>query len=210
MRTRQRDNSDPTGKIEIRRAALAAAPKPALVLDCYAGRGYMFEAVWRRADDYLGLEKRFARGRDDPHGYTWKGDNRDLIGQAIRRRPWNVVDLDAYGSPWAMFKYVVENADAPRLVVTATCGLGRALLGSTSAPNWLREIAGCRGLTGTGLLRRWYDDFMRWTFAYCLRRSEYRIVRARRAIARTNKDTFYWLLELERPTAGGEPGRTAS
>lgn len=197
------DNSDLEGKLAVRRAALATLKgEPPIVLDCFAGEGHMYEAVWHKAAEYLGLEKRFARPAGHPRGQAWRGDNRDLIARAIRRRPWNVIDLDAYGTPWSLFKYVAQYAESPRLVVTTTCGLSRSLCSTTSAPHWLRELAGFRGLSYTGLMVRWYDDLMRWTIAHCLSRSSYRITRCRRTLSRANKDTWYWLLEMERPTAG--------
>lgn len=200
------DNSDLEGKLILRRAALAALKgEPARVLDCYAGEGHMYEAVWHQAAEYLGLEQRFSRPPGDPRGHTWRGDNRDLIGRAITRRPWNIIDLDAYGTPWALLKYAAEHAQARRLMVTVTCGLSRAMCSTTAAPHWLRDLAGFRGLSYTGLLVRWYDDLVRWTIAHCLSRSPFTVTRCRRVRSRANKDTWYWLLELERSAVGGVP-----
>jgi hypothetical protein len=200
------DNSDLEGKLLVRRAALRSLKgEPALVLDCFAGEGHMFDAVWKGANEYLGLEKRFSRAPGDPHGHAWKGDNRLLVERAMRRRPWNIIDLDAYGTPWGLLKYVVEHASADRLAVTTTCGIARALCSGSSLPYWVRDLIGMKGLSYSGVLVRFYDDIIRWTVAYCLARSPYHVRRCRRARSRANPNIWYWLFELERPTVAESP-----
>lgn len=190
------DNSDLSGKVALRRAALEAIGGPARVLDCFAGEGHMYEQAWKGAERYLGIDQRFGRPAGDPRGECWRGENRLLVGRAMDREPWNLIDLDAYGSPWQLFKRVARSSHADRLVVTLTCGLSRSLCGNPA--RWARELSGTVALSYAGLMVRWYDDVARWTIDYCLKGTRFVVKRARRTLSRRNKDTWYWLLELDR------------
>lgn len=193
------DNSDLEGKLSIREEALltVGGGQLAQVLDCYAGEGHMYRQVWHKADRYLGLEKRFARPAGHTDGECWRGDNARMLDRALRRAPWNIVDLDAYGSPWQLFRRVARAAKSPKITVTMTCGLQRNLCGGMVTP-WVRAVTGANGLSYTGLLVRWYDDVVRWTIEHCLKGTGFKVARARRRLSRRNKDTWYWLVELAR------------
>lgn len=186
------------GKLLVREEALLTVRgQPAMVLDCYAGEGHMFRNVWHKADRYLGLEKRVARPAGHPDGECWRGDNARMLDRALRRAEWNIVDLDAYGSPWQLFRRVARGLRAKQLTVTMTCGLQRNLSSGSVTP-WVRAITGANGLTYTGLLVRWYDDVVRWTVEHCLKGTGFGVARARRRLSRRNKDTWYWLVEIVR------------
>jgi hypothetical protein len=198
-----RDNSDLEAKLMIRRAALESVGKePAQVLDCFAGEGHMYQEVWHRAARYLGLEQRFSRPPGHPQGEAWRGDNKMLLGRAMHKADWNVVDLDAYGSPWQLFRRLVRLTKRRRLAVTLTCGLSRHLCTGRPTP-WVGQVTGTAGLSYTGMLVRWYDDVVRWTVAHCLGGTGFGVVRARRLRSAGNINMWYWLLELER-SAGAE------
>lgn len=203
------DNSDLPGKLAVRQAALEAAGPGARVLDCYAGEGHMYGAIWHRAEQYLGLEQRFARAPGHANGEAWKGDNRVLITRAMERAPWNIVDIDPYGSPWEMFRRVVRLSRQDRLAVTITCGLCRAMR-SPNPIHWLCDLLGLHDLKQTPGLWLWYDDVIRWTIAHCLRDTGFAVTRARCLQSTGSPDMRYWLLELERRPAilnlvGGNP-----
>lgn len=207
-----RDNSDTDAKLAVRRRALELVRPvrgPALVLDCYAGEGHMFREVWHEADRYLGLEKRFSRPPGDPAGECWRGDNVRLLRRAMEVAPWNIVDLDGYGSPWQFLAHVVRLSREKRLVVTATCGMVRALAFGTCA-HWIRELTGVGRLSsspGITLLARWNDDIARWAIAYAIRGTGFGVVEAHRALAAVDyrvkrvslyTRAWYYLLVLER------------
>lgn len=192
------DNSDLEGKLTIRRMALEVIHGPIRVLDCFAGNGNMYKEIWHRADKYLGIEKRLARPPGHERGECWKGDNRSaaLIERAIAKEKFNVIDLDAYGSPWQVFERVVSLSKETQLVITLTCGIQRNLCMATPTP-WITDISGTGTLSYSGLLTRWYDDIIRWTLAAALKGNAYKIIRARRVLSgNTNKFTWYWLIEL--------------
>jgi hypothetical protein len=191
------DNSDPGAKLLLRREALASIKGETGVLDCFAGEGHMFENVWHQADHYLGLERRFRRPAGHARGECWRGDNRQMLERAMARADWNVVDLDAYGSPWQLFYRTLRLAKASRLAITTTCGLSRNLCSGNLVP-WVSTITGTRKLSYSGILIRWYDDIIRWTLDFCVQGSGYRIVRVRRAHSAKSAITWYWLVELER------------
>jgi hypothetical protein len=173
-----------------------AGPQSALVLDCYAGIGHMYDAVWKKADRYLGIDKRFSRKPGAEFGQCWKGDNERLIERAMQHVQWNIVDLDAYGSPWVMLRRVLELAKAPRLIVTATCGLSRPLM--TKPPALVLALSGTEKLTYHALLYRWYDDIIRWHVEWAMKRASYTAKRVRRIRSGPSRDIWYYLLEFER------------
>lgn len=70
---------------------------PAHVLDVFCGAtGEMHAAVWHRAASYIGCDKEW-RKSDTRRRFV--GDSLLLL-RAIDLAPFNVFDLDAYGSPW--------------------------------------------------------------------------------------------------------------
>jgi hypothetical protein len=82
-------------KAEIRRLVLEAVGPGSRVFDAFAGTGQMFAKAWKGAGGYVGCDMRFVR--DDRTAFV--ADNRRVL-RAIDLAPFNVFDLDAYGSPW--------------------------------------------------------------------------------------------------------------
>ena len=83
-------------KVAIREKVLEGmGDRASHVLDCFAGSGKMHKAVWQRAMSYAACDERFFF--DKRHAFVC--DNRLLL-RAIDLEPYNVFDLDAYGSPW--------------------------------------------------------------------------------------------------------------
>lgn len=81
-------------KIELRRRVLEVMPE-ARVLDAFAGSGSMYRNVWCAAASYVACDQRWYP--DERLAYVV--DNRILL-RNIDLQPFNVFDLDAYGSPW--------------------------------------------------------------------------------------------------------------
>ena len=190
------DNGEIEAKVEVRRAALACFESPPRVLDCFAGLGIMHDEVWKAgASLYLGMDKKFSRSKSDPHGLCLQGDNRRLIMAALRK-PWDLVDLDAYSNPWPLARQVVNGSGTvDKLVITATCGMDRAIRGGTG--DFAAAVAGMK-LEYTSLLTRWYDDVIRWALAWCVRDSAFTIARVRVVKSEHNQLMRYWLIELAR------------
>ena len=83
-------------KCQIRENVLAAiGPENASVLDLFAGSGAMWKAVWSKAGRYVACDERWFWDKRT----SYVCDNRVLL-RAIDLSPYNLVDLDAYGSPW--------------------------------------------------------------------------------------------------------------
>lgn len=91
----KQDNAHQAAKVEIRNHVLANLDRPAIVLDAFAGAGKMFEAVWSTAAGYVGCDETWHRDARR----CFVGDNRRVL-RCIDLKPFNVFDLDAYGSPW--------------------------------------------------------------------------------------------------------------
>jgi len=120
--SRKTDNHNPAAKLCLRRYFLNAyhSENPPDVLDCYSGYGAMWGKLKNefRVKRYTGIDVRKIPGalRMDSLQY-------------LRRDDWehDVVDLDAYGSPWKHFFTAL-----PRLGTATTIFLtvGNAGLGS--------------------------------------------------------------------------------
>lgn len=83
-------------KVTLREHVLAQVT-PARVLDCYCGPvGEMHRAVWHRAHSYAGIDLEW-RLNDQRRRFV--GDVLRIL-RAIDLAPFNVFDLDAFGSPW--------------------------------------------------------------------------------------------------------------
>lgn len=121
-------------KVALRREALGAVGADrAHVLDLFGGRGEMFGRVWHEAAGYLGNDKDAAKALAHP-GLTHNAPAMVLV-QALDLTRFNVVDFDAYGSPWeeiAAFCRRRKLAPGETLAMVITDGSPRrAMLGMT-------------------------------------------------------------------------------
>jgi hypothetical protein len=127
LRYNKRDNSKPAekAKARIREIVLAGiGEENARVLDCFAGEGRMYQAVWKQAAGYVGIDRDqwFA----DDERVTFKADNLRVL-RAIDLRNFNIFDLDAHGSPWHQAYIIAARrgvAPGERLGLAITDGLG--------------------------------------------------------------------------------------
>jgi hypothetical protein len=84
-------------KTELRSLVLGAiGPERTFVLDAFCGDGGLWESVWCRAAGYTGIDQKLTW---PPRFRRFVGDNRRIM-RAIDLQPFNVFDLDAWGSPW--------------------------------------------------------------------------------------------------------------
>jgi hypothetical protein len=138
----KRRNSAENAKAEIRRLVLAQVPKPTAVFEAFAGAGAMYRAVWHGADRYLGCDLDW--WRDGRLAYV--ADNRRVM-RSIDLGPFNVFDLDSYGSPWEQAIILsARRTAAPGeiigLVVTEGSGLK---LKQGGMPKALQLLTGMKG-----------------------------------------------------------------
>lgn len=130
-------------KIELRYAVIAAIGRHnAAVFDAFAGAGGMYRAVWRKAKSYVGCDTRWFQ--DERLAYV--ADNRRVL-RAIDLAPFNIFDLDAYGSPWDAAAIIAHRrtlAPGERLGLMLTEGSGLNLKLS-GMPGALAMMAGIDG-----------------------------------------------------------------
>jgi len=89
-----------SAKVDLRRKVLAAVDG-ARVFDAYCGpEGEMWRAVWKDAQSYVGCDQ--AWKQDDPRR-RFVGDTTTIM-RAIDLSQFNVFDVDAFGSPWAVLR----------------------------------------------------------------------------------------------------------
>lgn len=83
-------------KAAIRENVLnAIGADKASVFDAFSGEGQLHRQVWHQAARYTGCDRKFYR--DDRHAFV--ADNRRVM-RAIDLSGFNILDADAYGSPW--------------------------------------------------------------------------------------------------------------
>lgn len=125
-------------KIDIRQKLFAAIFQ-ANVLDAFAGAGKMYREVWREAASYTAIDQRWYK--DQRLAYV--ADNRRVL-RAIDLQPFNVFDLDAYGSPWEQALIIAARrhvAPGERLAFALTDG-STLNLKMGGLPTAIRELAG--------------------------------------------------------------------
>lgn len=137
-------------KVDIRRRVFDAIAKPRNVFDAFAGSGEMFSAVWKDADGYIGCDLKYVRdGRT-----MFAADNRRVL-RVVDLAPYNVFDLDAYGSPWECAIIIADRrrvAPGELFGVVLTDGCGVAYI-ANQMPSAAAELAGVRRGGIPGMLR---------------------------------------------------------
>ena len=144
-------------KVQIRRNVMAAIGIVS-VFDAFAGDGGMWRGVWCEARRYVGCDLEWYR--DARLAYV--ADNRRVL-RAIDLREFNVIDLDAYGSPWEQALIVADRrpvAPGEKIGILLTEGSGLKLK-MGGFPGALRMLAGIRSGAvggGTGASRAELND----------------------------------------------------
>lgn len=129
-------------KVQIRTNVLAAVARPAAVFDAFAGAGEMYSAVWKHAERYVGCDLKWVRDSR----VMFAADNRRVM-RAIDLAPFNVFDLDAWGSPWEQAIIVADRrrvhaGELLGLVLTNGDGRALTLRSSMPLPYAVAELAG--------------------------------------------------------------------
>lgn len=142
-------------KVQIRSNVMAQIDRPA-VFDAFAGSGQMFTAVWHTATAYTGCDLKWARDSRT----MFAADNRRVL-RAIDLAPFNLFDLDAYGSPWEQALIIasrrrVQPGERIGFVLTERNGFAYK---SNVMPIAIRVLTGLKpGVVG---LSRKQDDVIR-------------------------------------------------
>ena len=132
------DNAQISAKEEIRKKILSEIENPC-VLEVFCGAGEMYQKVWRKADCYTGIDKRkFFDGR-----HTICGDAEKAI-RVVDINKYNIFDIDAYGSPYNIISYIVQNRvfDGETAFVVTDGSAMDLRLGRVS--KGLRELSGIK------------------------------------------------------------------
>jgi hypothetical protein len=126
------------------------------VLDLFAGKGEMFGRVWSEAARYRGNDRDI--GKVLAHPATCHHAPAITVIGSLDLAGWNVIDLDAYGSPWKEVTALASRRSllpGERLALVLTNGSPRsAMLGNT--PHALSALAGAKRDTA-GAHRRWNE-----------------------------------------------------
>jgi len=132
------DNAPIAAKQQIRLSILDKIDNPR-VCEVFCGAGEMYNSVWHKAGDYIGIDKRkFFDERK-----TICGDAEKAI-RTINLNDYNIFDIDAYGSPYNILSYIVQNrTEKGSVAFVLTDGSAMDLrLGRVS--KGLRELSGIK------------------------------------------------------------------
>lgn len=181
-------------KVEIRRLVFDAvgAQGEVAVFDAFAGPGEMYSAVWKDAKSYTGCDLR----RQSDGRRMFVADNRRVM-RAISLAPFNVFDLDAYGSPWEQAIIIADRrhvAAGELLGLVLTEGNGFAYK-SNVVPVAIAELTGIRrGLVG---MSKKQDAIIDRAIAGLARRMSCALVKQWRADGKTGASMRYIGLVLK-------------
>jgi len=188
----KRDNSSPELKATLRERMLKDLKEPH-VLDCFCGNGEMWRRVYQgRAAEYVGLDREKVHSRK----LCLLMDNRQYVGAHDISR-FNVIDLDAYGCPWALVYRVLERAGAGPLALFVTDGLIESL-NRKSMPSHIvsatQRIPKSMPIPAPG---RWYVAMFKTMLLDAGGRYGWRVTRGLHGF-NSGKTVCYWGLRLER------------
>lgn len=132
------DNAPIAAKQQIRLSILDKIKNPR-VCEVFCGTGEMYRSVWHKAEDYIGIDKR----KFFDERITICGDAEKAI-RTINLNDYNIFDIDAYGSPYNILSYIVQNrTEKGELAFVLTDGSSMDLrLGRVS--RGLRELSGIK------------------------------------------------------------------
>ncbi|SRR5260221_4453864 len=122
------DNHDTRAKLALRRHFLRQLKSPPSVLDCFSG----YEVLWSKLRDEFELRDYLALDLKSKHGRLAMDSLRYLQNQKWTH---DVIDLDAYGSPWRHFFEVCKRG----LVCTVFLTIGNSQFKDQS-PNILKFL----------------------------------------------------------------------
>lgn len=131
------DNHNPAAKLALRRHFLRKYHRrtPPRVLDCFQGSGLLWLKLGNEFDlaSYWGVDLKPKKGR-------LKIDSARILEQ----RGWeaDVVDLDAYGSPWTHWRHLVRTFEGEAVTVFLTVGMVR--MGGGNFDRAVLDLTGCR------------------------------------------------------------------
>ena len=132
------DNHNLAAKLNLRRQFMRDGLS---VMDCFSGQDEAIWSVLRRefvVTEYLALDIKHKRNR-------LKIDS--LIILQGQKWTHNVIDLDAYGSPWSHWGEVIKSDRHETLIIFLT--IGTAVFGKLS--NFARNAIGVPSETPTGM-----------------------------------------------------------
>ncbi len=104
----QTDNSLLAEKVLLRLNSLKAIPKKRVrVLECFGGNGVIWGQVRAQAPLNKQIDVLRMDVKTDRDGVYLKGDNRKFL-TSIPLNDFDIIDLDAYGSPYDQLKIIFE------------------------------------------------------------------------------------------------------
>lgn len=130
------DNHNAAGKLALRRYFLRTyhAGTPIHVLDCFQATGFLWGELRKEfpLESYWGVDLKPRKGRV-------KIDSARILDQPGWTQ--NVIDLDAYGSPWTHWLALLRHAPAHDLTVFLTMG-SNPMSGGGELPAVVRAAMG--------------------------------------------------------------------
>ncbi len=112
------DNSYLAMKVKLRMDNLPAK-KAIRVLDCFAGEGLIWREIQRQAGSKSFTVLSIDWGKRKDSRLALSGDNRKFLA-SIDLKEFDIIDLDAYGVPYAQLKMILARDIHPGTIVFGT------------------------------------------------------------------------------------------
>lgn len=145
------DNSALEAKAELRRRYL---PKSIYVLDLFCGNGQMYEKVYRdHVAQYHGVDKE----KIHTPGLCTLTKNTIYVSRNDIE-PFNVFDLDDYGSPWGLFYLILKKKKAGPITIFMTDGLVQHQKVDGKVTKFVSATEGLPQKWNIPGINRWYVD----------------------------------------------------
>jgi hypothetical protein len=153
------DNHDPSAKLALRRYFLAKYHADGCaVLDCFQGSGLLWGVLRKefQVNSYWGVDVKPKKGR-------LKIDSARILAQPGWTQ--DVIDMDAYGSPWKHWEEFLRNCNHP---ATAFLTIGQLKTGTVGAlSNKALEAMGLLPLA-SGLPKAFHVKLGEYSVGACL------------------------------------------
>jgi len=189
----RRDNTAGAVKVELRRRALTWVDAPS-VLELCCGMGHMWAWVYRGLPYHGVDEARVFSPRlcDMARAEEWVEEH-DLA-------TYNFLDVDTYGSPWAMISRFLHRVPARRVAVVCTCGLRLQWQRGGSSDHLARVFGvrpGARIAAGGALFDHYREIVMSFMTETAARTGRHVSEALRGDNGKDGAQTNYWAFRLE-------------
>jgi hypothetical protein len=199
-------NSALSAKVAMRRWLAEQLGGKPMVLDCFCAGGMLWDKAYGRTERYVGLD---VRQFDDDRRTIVTDSRRFLRHQDVRLEDYEIIDLDAFGSPLEHLAIICDRIrlePGRKLGICLTDGTGfNSRMNGT--PRGLLHYVGMNVHRGTRVQGDYRTDIFNAAVNKALRHAKLRVLDSRSASkGKAGAGMVYVALLLQRVKAGEDPG----